>query len=230
MLDSVLFEFEGVLADTAEARRDALLSALRADGIDVSEAEYREACAGVSVDDAVRAAFALRGAGGNEAGVAVAALRADRAYAAYLGKGVTLVEGAREVVERFLPVARLGIVTRASRREVEFVLTLARMEHAFTCVVAAEDAFPGKPSPAPYRAALERLERLRHIPARSLVVALEDGVAGIRAARGANLDCVAVGDLPAHVAMEAHALLRSITGLTPERLQALLTKSGEPIA
>jgi beta-phosphoglucomutase-like phosphatase (HAD superfamily) len=176
----------------------------------------------------VRAAFTLRGAAADEARLAIAALRADRAYQAYLGKGLTLVEGAREVVERFLPVSRLGIVTRASRREVDFILSLARLEHAFTCVVACEDAYPGKPSPAPYRAALERLERLRPIPPKSRVIALEDGLSGIRAARGAKISCVAIGDLPAHVAMEADALLPSIAGLTPEGLQALLTGSPSP--
>ena len=229
MLDTVLFEFDGVLADTAEARRDAVVSTLHADGIELAESEYREVCAGLALDDAVRAAFELRGVATDGPALALAALRAERAYRAYLAKGLTLGEGAREVIDRFLPVSRLGIVTRASRREVEFVLSLARLDHAFTCLIAAEDALPGKPSPAPYRAALERLTRLRPIPARALVVALEHGLAGIQAARGARVTCVAVGDLPAHIAMEADAYLPSLAGLTPERLQALLTPKAEPI-
>lgn len=229
MLDSVLFEFDGVLADTGDARRDALLSTLRAEGIELSEGEYRETCAGLTIDDAVRSAFAFRGRSVSDSALSLTALCAERAYRAYLGKGVTLADGAREVIDRFLPAARLGIVTRTARREIDFILSLARLEHAFTCIVASEDAFPGKPSPAPYRAALERLERRRRVPAGAHVVALEDCLSGIRAARGAGLDCVAVGDLPAHVAMEADACIASIAGLTPERLLALLTRSGEPI-
>jgi beta-phosphoglucomutase-like phosphatase (HAD superfamily) len=61
------------------------------------------------------------------------------------------------------------------------------------------------------------------------VVALEDSRSGIRSARSAGLTCVAVGNLPAHVAMEADACIGSIAGLTPDRLLALLTRSGEPI-
>jgi beta-phosphoglucomutase-like phosphatase (HAD superfamily) len=133
------------------------------------------------------------------------------------------------VVDRLAAVARLGIVTRVSRAEVELVLSLARLDHVFTCVVAAEDAFPAKPAPAPYRKALERLERQRPIPARALVVALEDGLAGIRSARSAGIACVAVGDLPAHVAMEANAFVGAIKGLTPESLMALVMPSAEPI-
>ena len=229
MLDSVLFELDGVLADTAEARRDALLSTLFADGILLSETEFRETCGGLSFEDAIRAAHTLRGAPVDGASLTVATLRAERAFRAYLGKGLTLTEGARDVVERFAPATRLGIVTRASRAEAELVLSLARLEHAFTCVVAAEDSYPAKPAPAPYRKAVERLERHRPIAARAHVVALEDSLAGIRSARSAGIACVAVGDIPAHVAMEANALVDAIKGLTPERLLALVTRSAEPI-
>ena len=42
MIDAVLFEFDGVLADTTSARGDALRSTLREDGIALSADEYRE--------------------------------------------------------------------------------------------------------------------------------------------------------------------------------------------
>jgi beta-phosphoglucomutase-like phosphatase (HAD superfamily) len=229
MLDSVLFEFDGVLADTADAREDALRSTLHVDGVDLSDDEYRSACAGLSFEEAARNALALRAAPGDASAIALVALRADRTYQAYLGKGLRLAEGAREVIERFLPVTRLGIVTRSSRREVGFVLALARLEHAFTCIIAAEDAYPGKPSPAPYRAAMERLARQRPPLAHARVVAFENALAGIRAARGARIECVAVGDLPVHVAIEADALLPGIAGLTPDQLLTLLRRSSEPI-
>src|SRR4029079_18811952 len=98
MLDTVLFEFDGVLADTADARRDAVLSALHADGVELSEAEYREACAGLALDDAIRAAFDLHVAPSDASALALATLRAERTYRAYLGKGVMLVEGTKEVI------------------------------------------------------------------------------------------------------------------------------------
>jgi beta-phosphoglucomutase-like phosphatase (HAD superfamily) len=230
MLDSVLFELDGVLADTAEARRDALLSTLAAEGVVLSDTEYRETCGGLTFEEAVRAASALRGAPADGPALSVAALRAERTFRAYLGKGLTMTDGARDVADRFAAVARLGIVTRVGRAEAELILELARLDHVFTCVIAAEDAFPTKPAPAPYRKALERLERQRPIATRALVVALEDSLAGIRSARSAGIACVAVGDLPAHVAMEANALVGTIKGLTPDGLLALVTRSAEPIA
>jgi beta-phosphoglucomutase-like phosphatase (HAD superfamily) len=226
LLGAVLFELEGVLTETYDARRDALVSALRSDGIDVREEDYVDVAAGLSTMDAVRAMLALRGVERDATAIELLAHRVDGAYGAFVGKGITMVGGAREMLERFAAVTRLGIVTRAGRREVDLVLSLARLEHVFTCVIAAEDAKPPKPSSAPYRAALERIRRTRPWGPNAAIVALEDGRAGIRAAREAGARTVAVGRLPAHVAMDADAYLPSVTGLTPQQLMALL-KLGE---
>ncbi|MGQ0537862.1 MAG: HAD family hydrolase [Gemmatimonadaceae bacterium] len=228
MLDAVLFEFDGVLADTTGARSEALRATLREDGITLTADEYREHCAGRAFPEAVRAASALRGVSLDETGIDLLVLRADRAYSAAVGKGVSLAEGVPEVVERLAANLRLGVVTRATRREVEFVLQLAGLDHAFACIVAAEDAPAGKPSPSAYRLALERLSRSRPLRA-DACVALEDSLAGIRSARGAGLRTVAVGPLPAHVAMEADGLLASLAGLTLAALERLVARDGERI-
>jgi beta-phosphoglucomutase len=228
MIDAVLFEFDGVLADTTSARGEALRSTLREDGIALSADEYREHCAGRSFAEAVRAALELRGVPLDETGIDLLVLRTERAYGAAVGKGVTLADGVPQVVERLAASVRLGIVTRASRRDVEFVLGLAGLDHAFTCVVAGEDFTTGKPSPAPYRVALERLSKLRATQA-SACVALEDTLAGIRSARAAGLRTVAVGALPAHVAMEAHGIVPRLAGLSLDVLQRLVARDGERI-
>ena len=228
MLDTVLLELEGVIADTGEARRDAIFAALRADGVQLPDTEYRDLCAGLSFDEAVRAAFRGAGRGRDETAIALAAHRAERAYRAYIGKGLTLVEGARETLERLHDSVRLALVTRSSRNDAMFVLSLARVEHLFTCVVASEDA-PPKPSPEPYRLALARLQRARARVVRGTVVAIEDGLPGIQSARVAGLATVVVGDVPAHVAVEADGYVQSIAGLTADALLSLVAPRNEPI-
>jgi len=229
-LDAILMEFDGVLADTAVARRDALLAVLLEDGIVLSTADYRDRCAGLSTTDAVRGALARCGVSLDETGVELLALRVDRAFSAQVSKGVVLADGAREAVERLAVRARLGIVTRANRRDVELVLSLAQLEHLFSCVIGAEDVYPSKPSPAPYLAALRRLERRRPVSPSGLVIALEDGRHGIRSAAAAGLRCIAVGDLPAHVAMEADAIVPAITGLDVAAIEQLIARGGERFA
>ena len=229
-LDAVLMEFDGVLVDTTASRREALTSVLAEEGIVISESEYRGACAGRSTTDAVRGVARLRQLPFDETDVDLIALRIERSFSSHLGKGAMMVDGAREAVERLAGRARLGIVSRASRRDIEFIVSLARLDHAFSCIIGSEDAYPQKPSPAPYLAALRRLERKRPIPAYGVVIALEDGLDGIRSAASAGLRCVAVGDLPADVAMEAEALIASVTGLDADTLVRLIGRAGESFA
>jgi beta-phosphoglucomutase-like phosphatase (HAD superfamily) len=61
------------------------------------------------------------------------------------------------------------------------------------------------------------------------VVAIEDGLAGINAARAAGIATVVVGDVPAHVAIEADGYIPSIAGLTPDSLLSLVAPRNEPI-
>lgn len=227
-IDAVLFEFDGVLAETSAARRGALQRSLAEDGIRLSDVEYADFCATLPVRDAVRAALALRGASDDETSIDLATLRAERRFAEYLGKGVSLAEGAADLIAELAGRVRLGIVARAGRRQVDMVIALSGLEHVFECVVAAEDAYPPKPSPAPYQSALARLGRRRPLRT-SAVLALEDGAAGIRSARAAGLRCLAVGHLPVHQAMDADAYVASLAGLSLSELERLLSSNGELI-
>ena len=219
-LDTVLLELEGVLADTAAARRAALRAAL-------------EAVAGRPFDDAALAhgdGLAPRAAAAavarahapdlDDTALDLVALRAERGFAAASARGLSLAPGAREFVERLAASARVGVVTRAARRDAEHVLGLAELEYAVELLVTADDRVEPKPDPAPYELALARLARRRPV-SRERVLALEDGAAGIAAATAAGLAVVAVGDVPAHVAMRAAGVLPSLDGATLESLQRI---------
>lgn len=227
-VEAVLMEFEGVIADTFHARRDALAEALAREGVVLSTDEYWDLCAGWPSAAAVRALAQHRQLHLDETALDLLALTADRAYTAHVGKGVILIDGARQALERLSSRARLAVVSRLRRSDLDALISLARLDHVFSFVIGAEDSSPGKPDPRPYRIAIERLGRLRHDSAGALpVVALEDGIAGIRSAHGAGLPCIAVGKLPPHVAIEADAWLESITGLDIRAIDTLLSGHGE---
>ena len=220
MIDAVLLEFDGVIADTRAARRDALLDALHGDGITLSSSEYLERCASMPVRASVGAAYALRKLPRDETGIELAAVRAERRFSEFVGTGLSLVDGVRALIESLHGQTRLGIVTRAARADVDAMLGLAQLEHAFEFVIADDDAYEPKPAPAQYVGALARLSRRRVVSPRN-VVALEDGPTGIRAAKTAGLRCAAVGPLPVHLAVDADALIPSLTALTIASLDAV---------
>ena len=227
MLHAVLLEFEGVIADTRDARKSALIASLADEGIVLTDWEYAEHCLSLPVRGAARAALALRGIRDDETRVDLATLRAERQFTELVETGLSLVPGAAALVESLHGHARLGLVSRATRREIEPLLSLAGVGDAFEFVIADDDPFTPKPSPASYAGALERLTRRGTVVSRN-VVALEDGRAGIRAAKAAGLRCAAVGPVAAHLAMDADALLPTLVGQTAASIDALT--SGEQTA
>ena len=80
MIEAVLFEFDGVLADTRDARRRALLDTLEEDGVTIDDAKYAEWCASLPVSAAVRTALARSGVHADDTRVDLTAVRADRKF------------------------------------------------------------------------------------------------------------------------------------------------------
>ena len=220
MIDAVLFEFEGVVADTRAARRKALVDTLQDAGVGLHDSEYIEQCASMPVRAAVRAAFALRSIARDEVAIELVAMHAERRFANLVETGLSLVDGAVDLIESLHGQTRLGIVSRASRAEIDATLALAQLDHSFEFVITGDDAFQPKPSPAVYLGALDRLARRRAVAPRN-VVALEDGPVGIRAAKAAGVRCAVVGSVPVHLALDADALIPSLVGQSAATLDAL---------
>ncbi|MHB1312483.1 MAG: HAD family hydrolase [Gemmatimonadaceae bacterium] len=217
----VLLEFEGILADTTPHRLAALREALSADGLSLDDETWAEHCHGLAVEPAVRAARTALGAADDPTAVELTRLRAERAFTLRIGRGLLMQPGGLALIQALRTQARLALVTRASRRDVDFVLTLANVVDAFTCVVTADDKVDGKPSPAPYLLALEKLARTAPVvPGESL--AFEDSRPGIRAARAAGLRAVAVGPMPVHHAVEADSYFPTLSGLGFDEMRALV--------
>jgi beta-phosphoglucomutase-like phosphatase (HAD superfamily) len=213
MVDAVLMEFDGVLADTRAARRAALLDTLEEDGITISESEYRDRCAAMPVRGAVRAAYSTRHVSIDDTAIELAAVRAETRFSQAVQSGLSLTTGARAFIELAQAQTRLGIVSRATRADIEATLSLAQLEHAFEFVIADDDAFAPKPSSASYQGAVDRLRRRRAVNAHN-VIALEDGATGIHAAKSAGLRCAVVGAIPVHIAVDADGMIPSLIGQT----------------
>lgn len=218
---AVLLEMEGVLVETRDLRRDALLRALAEDGIAVDLVAYDDLAHGLPVRAAARAITAASDEALDEIGIELLALRAERHFAESIGTGIILTDGARDTLGALHGVARLGLVTRASRREVEPILAAADAGFLFECIVTGDDvAGAPKPSPESYHAAIRRLARRRTMGPGD-AIALEDGRAGIRAARAAGLRCLAVGDVPPFRALDADGYLPTLRGATLDSLDAV---------
>jgi HAD superfamily hydrolase (TIGR01509 family) len=217
----VLLEFEGILADTTPHRLAALRESLLFDGLSMDDETWIEHCHGLAVEAAVTAARRALGAEADPVAVEITRLRAERSFTQRISRGLLMQPGGLALVQALRTQARLALVTRASRRDVDFVLTLAGLADAFTCVVTSDDNVEGKPSAAPYALALQKLSRTAPItPADAL--AFEDARPGVRAARAAGVRAIAVGPLPLHHAMEADAFYPTLAGLSIDQMRSLV--------
>ena len=122
-------------------------------------------------------------------------------------------------------IARLGIVTRTPRRDVELVLSFSGLADLFECVVAAEDYAGPEPASEPFEIAIGRMSRGRP-------VTIGDGIAlvaslnAVAAARAARLRPIVAGPVSPTLAFAGDAYLASLERATVRDLLRLAAGAG----
>jgi HAD superfamily hydrolase (TIGR01509 family) len=182
VIRAVLFDLDGVLADTEPLQWRAYRRVLSEFGVDVGIDEYRRhwIATGQGPEYACRTyrlpmtPDELRG-------------RKAGAYRALLDGDLAARPGAVAALARLRPGRRLALVTNTARAEVALILDRLGMASAFDAIVAREDYAAAKPAPDGYLTAAVRLG----IPARDCVV-VEDTERGVRAGLAAGMRVVAV--------------------------------------
>ncbi|HEV7991191.1 MAG TPA: HAD hydrolase-like protein [Gemmatimonadaceae bacterium] len=217
----MLLDWEGVLADTGQARRDSMLGALADEGVRFDATAYDEYCLGLSVQEAAAAAVGAA----DPTLLELVAVRARRAFATRVAQGFALQPGAARLLELAQLRAPVAIVTEARRSETESALRLAGFLDSCAAIVTADEVRGDAPSPAQFELALAQLGRRRRVRG-GRVVALVSTRAAIRAAREAGVHTVAVG-VPAHVALDADGAIGSLLGVALDELAALAGISSE---
>ncbi|MCY7379629.1 MAG: HAD hydrolase-like protein [Gemmatimonadaceae bacterium] len=219
MLDAVLLEWEGVLADTGIVRRDELLRALADEGVHWTAEAYDASCG--ELDTHAMAVTAFASVGRIDATLAeLVALRVSRACAERLSRGFSLQPGAAQFVSALAPHVRLAIVTRARRAETAVALAASGLIGFIATVVTVDDVVEGPPAPSVYTKALASLSRIRPVASGSSV-AIVDSAAAVHAARAAGVHAITVGT-STHVSRSAHGAVNSLTGLTHDGIVGLL--------
>ena len=215
-LPLILIEFDDVLAETRTPRSAALRSALAAEGVELSADDYDNACSGLSFGAAARAAIRLANLAGraaDETTIELAALRAARAFGESVARGIPLARGAPAFVRSAAGIARLGIVTRSPRRDVELTLSFSDLADAFECVVTAEDYTGPEPASGPFDTAFFRMSEGRAVRAGGNI-ALVASLNAVAAARAARLHAIVVGPVSPTLAFAGEGYIPMLEGTT----------------
>ncbi len=211
---AVLFDFDGVLAQTETFHFRAFREILAPLGIRLTRTLYDRRY--LAFDDRTALKTMLHDGGRSLPRTALLDLirRKQRAYARLSGARLRVgrhAAGLLRAVSRRLPVA---IVSGAARREIVTALRRGRVDRVVETIVAAEDVRRCKPDPEGYRLALARLG----IGCPDGSVAIEDAPGGVRAARAAGLRVIGIAaTCRSSVLREAgaSAVVRSIDRIVP---------------
>ena len=222
MIRAVVFDFDGVLANSEPLHFGAFRDVLASHGFTLTEQDYYDKYLGFDDLGAFRAIAIDAGRPLAEREVSsMAGEKAVRLEELERGASV-LFPGAREAIVRMAAHGPIAIASGAIRAEILRVLDREGLRTYFQTVVAAEDTPVSKPDPAPYLRAVELLaSRTGHLTARDCV-AIEDSVWGLRSARAAGLRTVGItNSYPAEVLAEADAVIGHLDQFTPALLASL---------
>jgi HAD superfamily hydrolase (TIGR01509 family) len=220
VIRAVVFDFDGVLANSEPLHFRAFRDVLAAEGLTLTEEAYYTRYLGYDDVGAFRAIAADSNRSLEEAQLTNwVAQKAERLEALERGASV-LFPGAREAIARMARSGPIAIASGALREEIMRVLEQEQLTALFAAVVAAGDTPASKPDPAPYTRAVELLNTTRDaalLP--SHCVAIEDSHWGLVSAKRAGLRTIAIThSYPANDLHEADLVIGHLDELTPQLL------------
>src|SRR4051812_26157066 len=217
MITAIVFDFDGVIADSEVLHLRAYQAVLEPLGVELTRGEYFARYLGFDdrgVFDMVSADHRL---GLGEAQIDALIARKTVAFEALEAQAEMLFPGAAACVRRLAAAFPLGIASGALRHEIESVLDRSGLRPFFAFIVASGDTPSSKPAPDPYL-------RAAHLHARPAeeCLAIEDSRWGLESARAAGLACVGITHTyPRAELAAAHRIVDSLDEITPELCRAL---------
>ena len=223
MLRAIVFDFDGVIADTEPLHFRSLCDVLAEENVPLTESDYYARYLGYDDVGALRAIGADYGRSWTIDHVAELVMRKALRVEALERDVAVLFPGAEAAIRRAADAVPLAIASGALGAEIRRVLDRADLTRYFAAIVAAEDTQASKPAADPYQRAVLRLADAIGGPLRAAdCVAIEDSRWGLESARAAGLRTVAISSsYDASDLGDADLVLPDIDALDIDTLRAI---------
>jgi beta-phosphoglucomutase len=227
-LSAVVFDFDGVIADSEPLHFEGFRAVLAREGVALSRADYYARYLGYDDAGAFRAVLADAGQRVDDGRIAALVEAKLAVFPELVGGRDVIYPGAAACIARLAAQVPLAIASGAVLDDIEVVLRGTGLREQFRTVVAAEHTPRSKPHPDPYRHAVDILRQQGAIASDTpagQVVAIEDSVWGLQSARDAGLRTVAV--TTSYQAADlgiADLVVPSLDAVTVEGLEALVAR------
>jgi beta-phosphoglucomutase len=230
VLQAIVFDFDGVIANSEPLHLHAFQQTLAEEGLELTAADYYAKYLGFDDMGAFEAVAKDRGIALSDRQVASLVARKGVKLQDMLHAGAVLFPGAKAFIREAAAAVPIAIASGAHLHEIEEIVGAAGLAGLFSTIVGSGDTPEGKPSPQPYRLAFERLREItgKDLDARR-TVAIEDSRWGLDSARGAGLRCVGVTtSYPARELAGAELVVEGLAALTLDALERLLEQEMAP--
>ena len=206
MLSAIVFDFDGVIANSEPLHFRAYERVLAREGVTLSEHDYFARYLGFDDVGAFEAIAGDRGLAWTRDHVAALVARKAIELEALERDVSVLFPGAADAIARAAAVVPIAVASGARGDEIRRVLRREQLDAFFTAIVSAEDTPVSKPSPQPYLCALDRLRAARGAAIEAArCVAIEDSRWGLESARAAGMRTIAVTNTYNKAALTAYA-------------------------
>jgi len=214
---AVVFDFDGVLADSEPLHLKAYQALLAPQGIHLDHKTYCERYLGYDDEGALMKIAEDNGLMLGDEEIEMLVVEKGRVLESLVGTRDVLYPGAAECVRRLAAAWPVGIASGALRADIDLMLRGAGLEDRFKFIVAAGDTDLTKPAPDPYLRAAE----LHGVPA-AACVAIEDSHWGLESARAAGMRTIAITHTyPREALRDAGAVVDSLAELTVELITSI---------
>ena len=222
MLRAVVFDFDGVIANSEPLHYQGFRKVLADAGVALSERDYYARFLGFDDVGVFQAVAAEGGRSWNVHRVAKL-VQLKAALMERLEQDASILfPGADAAIRRAAALVPLAIASGALGAEIRRVLDREKLTSCFKAIVAAEDTPVSKPAPDPYERAVALLEAALGRPVQpSECIAVEDSPWGLQSARAAGLRTIAVAHTYDPAALEADAVISSLDELDDGLLKRL---------
>ncbi len=219
MIRAIIFDFDGVIADSEPLHWRALLRTVEPMNIHFTYQQYLDQYVGFDDRDALRTILTQHGRRDADDPQQLKDLIQHKGdlFEQVVAEGVTSFPGTIEFVQQAATHGPIAIASGATRRDIDLILERLGLTILFTTIVTADMVQQSKPDPQTYQMALAQLQqknaRLNLQPTDCL--AIEDTAAGIAAAKGAGLWTLGLTTTgPVELVQKAHHTRANLQGLT----------------
>ena len=223
MLRAIIFDCDGVIADTEPLHLAAFQQVLAEEGITLTEGDYYRYYLALDDRGCYTKAFAENEKSLTQEKLTELIARKASYIEPVMRAQVRLFPGVVEFIRESAMRYSLAVASGALRREIELILECGGVRDCFPTIVSAEDVTRGKPDPESFLKALALInERSGEQIAPGQCLVIEDSIHGIRAARLAGMRQLAVtNSYPKDQLSEADSVVDSLEGFSLKQAEML---------